>query len=331
MTSNVYTKNEILQNLASQGQFIDAYTLDNFLQKYQIEAIFEDEQGSEFFDKNTLDFIVKSFSKTTENQKPDIVEEQQDFQQPQEEVTTYNPLGQQYSQQIPLDNETNDILNNISLSDGSSLMENVQNSNINDFSNISTIDEPQFDSNIPSEEPFDFSIQKERKVGILEGAMIASGQEFEPEIQPAQIINPASQMIEDEEDFDDISLLSESYEAQEKFREYVVSELSKKNMDLTPKSNEFKLDISEKTLNMVARAVAKKIAKHVSQICMQDARSGAKLNEVEEKNKKLEKKLKELDEQNKKLRLLLVESNKNLNSYKPSILGLYKKVKPEKQ
>jgi enoyl-CoA hydratase/carnithine racemase len=58
-----------------------------------------------------------------------------------------------------------------------------------------------------------------------------------------------------------MSLLSESLEAQEKLREYVVSELSKKNVDLTPKGNEFKLDISERTLNMIARSMAKKIAK----------------------------------------------------------------------
>ena len=44
MASNVYTKNEILQSLASKGYFIDAYTLDTFFQKWKVEAIFEDEQ-----------------------------------------------------------------------------------------------------------------------------------------------------------------------------------------------------------------------------------------------------------------------------------------------
>ena len=132
----------------------------------------------------------------------------------------------------------------------------------------------------------------------------------------------------DNGDFDDISLLSESLEAQEKFREYVVSELTKKNVDLTPK-NEFKLDISERTLNMIARSMAKKIAKHVSAICSQDAKSQAKLEDLEEENKRLEQKARHLEEQNKKLRLLLAESNKNLNSYKPSVFGLYKKVPPQ--
>ena len=131
--------------------------------------------------------------------------------------------------------------------------------------------------------------------------------------QPQEIIPPNDESVE----FDDMSLLSESYEAQEKFREYIVSELSKKNVDLTPKSNEFKLDISERTLSMIARSMAKKIAKHVNNICTQGTTNQAQIAEIEEKNKKL--------------RILLAETNKNLNSYKPSIFGLYKKVTPKKK
>ena len=94
-------------------------------------------------------------------------------------------------------------------------------------------------------------------------------------------------------------------------------------------SNEFKLDISERTINMIARTMAKKIAKHVSAICSADSKAITQLEEIKQENKKLEKKAKELENQNKKLRLLLAESNKNLNSYKPSIFGLYKKVPPQ--
>ena len=60
MASNVYTKNEILNELANRGYFIDSYTLDTFFQKWKIEAIFEDEQGSEFFDKNALDLVLSN-------------------------------------------------------------------------------------------------------------------------------------------------------------------------------------------------------------------------------------------------------------------------------
>ena len=119
---------------------------------------------------------------------------------------------------------------------------------------------------------------------------------------------PADTTGDDNSDFDDISLLSESLEAQEKFREYVMSEFSKKS-DNMPKSNEFKLDISERTLSMIARSMAKKIAKHVNSLCAVDSKNGAQLAEIQEKNKKLEQKTKELEDQNKKLRLLLAESN----------------------
>ena len=183
------------------------------------------------------------------------------------------------------------------------------------------------DSNIQLDEPIEPHPFREKKMGILEGAMKNDDNQT-----PSQVpdVLPVDNNNNNSEDFDDISLLSESLEAQEKFREYVVSELTKKNVDLTPK-NEFKLDISERTLSMIARSMAKKIAKHVSAICSQDAKAQAKLETMEEQNKKLEQKARSLEEQNKKLRLLLAESNKNLNSYKPSIFGLYKKVPPNKQ
>ena len=114
-----------------------------------------------------------------------------------------------------------------------------------------------------------------------------------------------------------------------KLREYVVSELSKRNLDVTPKNNEFKLDISEKTIGMVARTMAKKIAKHVTSLCNQNAGNPAQIAELKEENRRLEQKSKELEDQNKKLCLLLAESNKNLNSYKPSIFGFYRKVNPK--
>ena len=64
-------------------------------------------------------------------------------------------------------------------------------------------------------------------------------------------------------------------------------------------------------------------------IFAKDAKIAEKLAIATENNKKLEKKLMGLEEQNKKLRLLLAESNKNLNSYKPSIFGFYKKINPK--
>ena len=68
MASNVYTKNEILQSLASKGYFIDAYTLDTFFEKWKVEAIFEDEQGSEFYDKNALDLVMDNLFNSPQEQ-----------------------------------------------------------------------------------------------------------------------------------------------------------------------------------------------------------------------------------------------------------------------
>ena len=54
MLPNAYTKKEILESLASRGHYIDDTALDSFFEKWQIEAIFENEEGQEFYDKNTL-------------------------------------------------------------------------------------------------------------------------------------------------------------------------------------------------------------------------------------------------------------------------------------
>ena len=328
MTSNVYTKSEILKNLSDKGYFIDSYTLDTFFKKWQIEAIFEDEQGSEFYDKNALDTMLNNlFNLKEEKEKKEQEEKERKEKEEQEEKI--KEIAQAKAEEIIkqrneinskpkiMDSEANQILNDISLSDGTPLIDSMQGAvSIDDL--IKNEANNQFDDVI---EPRPF---KEKKMGILEGALKID--EEQPTQEPSQNIIPAE--VDNSGDFDDISLLSESLEAQEKFREYVVSELTKKNVDLTPK-NEFKLDISERTLNMIARSMAKKIAKHVSAICSQDAKSQAKLEDLEEENKRLEQKARHLEEQNKKLRLLLAESNKNLNSYKPSVFGLYKKVPPQ--
>lgn len=387
MASNVYTKNEILQSLASKGYFIDAYTLDTFFEKWKVEAIFEDEQGSEFYDKNALDLVMENLfnspdeDNSKEIEEPRILKEPENVSvvKPAQEQQQFNPQAQlqyqqpyiqpqyqqppQFQQQQPYqqsyqqsyrqqnnnvyqtnnnaykqnnfainDVETNNILNNISLSDGTPLANKVQ--GVGD--DVYNIDyemlrkETEAELGLPPEPEMDsiFSKKEEKKMGILEGAMIAAGQEPEVSAQDGQ--EATAEVISPNEvsEFDDMTLLSESMEAQEKFREYVVSELSKKNVDLTPKGGEFKLDISERTLNMIARTMAKKIANHVSKLCANGALTSGQLTEALEENKKLEQKTKDLEEQNKKLRLLLAESNRNLNSYRPSIFGLYKKVPP---
>ena len=86
MTSNVYTKSEILKNLSDKGYFIDSYTLDTFFKKWQIEAIFEDEQGSEFYDKNALDTMLNNlFNLKEEKEKKEQEEKERKEKEEQEE------------------------------------------------------------------------------------------------------------------------------------------------------------------------------------------------------------------------------------------------------
>lgn len=60
MDLKVYSKNDILNKLAQDGFFVDYLTLDSFLARYRIEAIFEDENGNEFFDKSAYDVLVEN-------------------------------------------------------------------------------------------------------------------------------------------------------------------------------------------------------------------------------------------------------------------------------
>ena len=339
MANDVFTKSEILQNLASKGYFIDSYTLDTFLNKWKIEAIFEDEQGSEFYDKNTLNLVLENLFhqevKKEEEASKDILEPVLEKKEEAIPVEIETPseiqaLRNASAIQVPNnptknieDNDTKEVLSNISLSDGTPLIDKIDDIPLGEIENITVPPIPDFQFE-PINQP-----KKEKKIGILEGALSSAGQE--EQANKLQETKKQQETENPEADFDDISLLSESLEAQEKFKEYVISEMQRKNADFqVPTNNEFKIDISEKTINMVARTLAKKIAKHVTNLCAQDSKSLAKLEQVEEQNKRLEKRAKELEDQNRKLRLLLTESNKNLNSYKPSFFGLYKKVTPKK-
>ncbi len=377
MASNVYTKSEILQTLASKGYFIDAYTLDTFFKKWKVESIFEDEQGSEFYDKNVLDIIQNNLFNGKDNQNamnsgtevirelsprpapmpqpqipPQVLPQmppqvppqmpQYGYQQPysmppqmpqygyqQQAPQMMPPKQEPVKKATPIDRQTADILDNISLSDGSSLLDKMK--DVPSLDELGDIGDVKLKDDIFDDQPAAPKI-KEQKVGILEGAMQLGGEEFpkDPNNDAMMLQNSANS-----DEFDDMSLLSESLEAQEKFKEYVISELQRKNADFNPNNlpqgNEFKLDISERTISMIARTMAKKIAKNINQIFTTEAKNLPELENLKEENKKLGQRTKELEEQNKKLRLLLSENKKYLSSFKPSIFGLYKKIDPDKE
>ncbi len=125
----------------------------------------------------------------------------------------------------------------------------------------------------------------------------------------------------DNEQIETANLLEEVQKLQGKILENMQNQ--NKQNDETPQ-NAFKFDISENTLNMIAGAIAKKIANQVTGLLNLNKENETKLIESKKENDELVQKVDNLEEENKKLRLLLAESNKNLNSYRPSIFGFYR-------
>lgn len=375
MESKVYSKNDILNKLAQDGFFVDYLTLDSFLAKYKIEAIFEDDEGNEFFDKSAYDILVE---KVLGRKKQDVV--QQETPPPPIEVQKDSIAADFNSQEQNAHSEVQDeipIVENTDTPESDSLNKKIPLENIKwqkwDDVSVELVDEKQQDNDFivdneqKQSQHEDISLIDELKhhkeaenAGILQqSAQEPQAEQIMPETQneywgsesqndavessqntaleesKKEIQQIMSTPDEGDEDFDDIGLLSDSIQAQEKFQKYIVNELAKRNIDVTPPKpeNAFKFDISEKTLNMIARAIAKKIAKQVSMVLSTDQKNNTKLIQAEKKSQMLEQKVNTLEEQNKKLKLLLAQSNKNLNSYKPTFFGLYRfvKRKPEKR
>jgi len=104
----------------------------------------------------------------------------------------------------------------------------------------------------------------------------------------------------------------------------IIREIVKQTADVAPQ-NAFKLDISHGTLDMIAKTIAKKIAvKLNSYYKLNSTKQNAKLQLFRERTLELKEKNQILAEENKKLKLQLMETNEVLNSYKPSLFGLFK-------
>lgn len=58
----MYNKNDILKNLVEYNYFIDETTLSNFIKNWKIDAIYEDEDGVEFFDNLSIIKLKKGIS-----------------------------------------------------------------------------------------------------------------------------------------------------------------------------------------------------------------------------------------------------------------------------
>lgn len=369
MELKAYSKNDLLQKLAQSGFFVDYLTLDSFLEKYKIEAIFEDEHGNEFFDVSSFNILVKNVL----NKNPDIKQNEAndlnkvDTENINIQVKDTNSSGLSEIKS-PVESEPDPCItsqqNNAKTKE--SLLENIKWYRWDDISsdishsqnddeaiivdkNVSApnnSDLKESESSIPVvsyKEPQKTSDLDNNAASNVDGVVTQApnvdvNNLDSPLEKPSggvdeHTINEINKIVSsadyNEDDFDDIGLISESLQAQEKFQKYIADEIAKKNLSLLePKhENAFKFDVSEKTLNMIARTVAKKIAKQVSSILLGEKNNNAKLLEVQSKYNELELRANLLEEQNKKLKLLLAESNKNLNSYRPTIFGLYRFVR----
>ncbi len=104
----------------------------------------------------------------------------------------------------------------------------------------------------------------------------------------------------------------------------IIREIVKQATEIAPQ-NAFKLDISHGTLDMIAKSIAKKIAiKLNSYYKLNSTKQNAKLQQFRERTIELKEKNQTLVNENKKLKLQLMEAKETLNSYKPSMFGLFK-------
>ena len=67
----MFNRESILKSLNTENYYIDKHSLDLFLDDWKIEAIYEDENGVEFFDDDAVEKIKNGITPNN-NQKPEI-------------------------------------------------------------------------------------------------------------------------------------------------------------------------------------------------------------------------------------------------------------------
>lgn len=296
----VYSKQDIIQYLSGKGYFIDNFTLNTFLLKWNIEPEYKDDNEVEFYNINVIDTVLNNLFNIQKEQGANMEENfnNEDIKNDIIDISTNNNAEENKKQ----DGDPFEILQGISLSDGSSLVDRIENASLEDITSKGneTIEE---NKRIKEEE----KEKESKRPGILEGAMESLGKKLDKTEVKADLND------------DDLLALSNSFKELE-MKEFEANNVKDFEQTLN-KSNE---------INTITKVVSKKIAKYVSAICLKEARSAIKLSEAQEEILRLNQKIRSLEEQNKKLRLLLTESNRNLNSYKPSVFGLYKKINSRK-
>ncbi len=104
----------------------------------------------------------------------------------------------------------------------------------------------------------------------------------------------------------------------------ILREIVKQTADVVPQ-NAFKLDISQGTLDMIAKTIAKKIAIKLNNYYkLNSSKQNAKLQMFRTRTIELKERNQMLADENRKLKARLLEANSDLEMYKPSIFGLFK-------
>ena len=147
-----------------------------YFQKWKIEAIFEDEQGSEFFDKNALDLVLSNLfsqknEETSKEEKAEEAEEVEEVEVKAQEMEKTEEIKEEKPSETQTidDKETLDALKNISLSDGTPLINKVQDEAIQNIEPTTPIQEETI--NLEEVEPLKIEEEKPAPKGILETAM----------------------------------------------------------------------------------------------------------------------------------------------------------------
>jgi len=264
----VFTKIEMAQKLSDRGIFVDIATLESFLKKWNIEAIFENEKGEDLYDKNSFETLYENI-KNKSAKTQEIKEEKQEAKQ--EELKSVeenlNEIKWHAWQEV-----SGDLCK---MRPGKSTTEGpLEVPPITPLSAISNIAEEILPKTV-TEEP------REKEVGTVS-------------IPPAPLTDPQLQ-----------TLLTNGLR----------------------NDNVFKLDISEDTLDMIARSIAKKVVKHVNTGLSQMPEINNKMFLIEAQNEDLQKELDRTKEENLKLQEELEDKRENLGRFKKSIFGFYRFVR----
>lgn len=300
MQSNVklYTKAQIIHKLSAQGVFVDHFTLDSFLKKWNIEAVFEDDKGEEFFDKDAYENLFSNIAK----KNPAIAALQQE---PTKSDRCLDEIKWQAWQDISGD-----------------LCEEKE----------VKIEEPQ----VAVEEIKDEAKEERTPEVIIEEELIQtpeqpSAQEaVQEELPQAQAVPEEIQLPEPVATEEHVSTVEESVSLQESS---LVQENAIKSMISggVRNDNVFRLDISEETLDMIAKSISKRIVAQVNAELATFHESQQRLLTYEEKNNDLILKLKEAEEEKKQLEGELEESLEHLGRFKKSIFGFYRFIKKKRK